>query len=114
MWVDSKRFNELKDKATKYEELQKKIDDASNWDIPTINNQYVILSWCQYQVLLDYKESVKESSNITNENNRLKETNATLTAELEKYKRMYVDEFQKRLEMAKLLKENEDENHYRN
>ena len=93
MWISRKRYEELKSRCEEcaYYEARKEISN-----VPDANNQYyfddyyVICSKQHYHLL---KDAVRIYQDTINE----------VKSDVEKYKKKYVEEFQKRMQLVDIL-----------
>lgn len=108
MWIKKSIYNQ-------YKKLKKDIEEAGKYDKVLRDNNVVIISEIEYEHLLSCKEDgikVKQrlsfiepdnellKSHIDYQDERIKE----LEEKVEKYKHMYIDEYQKRLELINFIK----------
>lgn len=94
MWISKSKFGQLKSK------LEAQEDEIERQRDLLVDKQEEIYSWSRRY----YDKFSNKVEIMFRESKELKEANEALKAELEKYKNLYADELQKRLELAEMVK----------
>lgn len=97
MWISKSKFGQLKSK------LEAQEDEIERQGALLVDKQEEIYSWSRRY----YDKFSNKVEIMFRESKELKEANEALKAELEKYKKLYADELQKRLELAEKVMEME-------
>lgn len=94
MWISKSKFGQLKSK------LEAQEDEIERQRALLVDKQEEIYSWSRRY----YDKFSNKVEIMFRESKKLKEANEALKAEIEKYKKLYADELQKRLELADMVR----------
>lgn len=94
MWISKSKWEQLKSK------LKAQEDEIERQRDLLVDKQEEIYSWSRRY----YDKFSNKVEIMFRESKELKEANEALKAELEKYKKLYADELQKRLELADMVR----------
>lgn len=94
MWIGKSKWEQLKSK------LEAQEDEIERQGALLVDKQEEIYSWSRRY----YDKFSNKVEIMFRESKELKEANEALKAELEKYKKLYADELQKRLELADMVR----------